>query len=178
MGWQYNYMFIAAPCTTGQLRLVGGNIANEGRVEVCKSNEWGTVCDEFWSSTDATVVCRVLGYSAQGQTVNQPMIVWSMIKMYVNSDFRCCWTYSFHLGRQCLVMFMFISTDAVAFSNAHFGAGIGTIHLDNVGCTGIETNLIDCPRSTTVICSGGHSEDAGVRCQGLEKWCSDVVFLK
>ena len=65
-------------------------------------------------------------------------------------------------------MYVLISTDAVAFSNAHFGAGIGAIHLDNVGCTGSENNLIDCPRSFIVSCTYGHSEDAGVRCQGLE----------
>ena len=67
---------------------------------------------------------------------------------------------------------MFVSTDAVAFGRAHFGAGIGAIHLDNVGCTGSENNLIDCSRSS-VSCFGGHSEDAGVRCQGLE---NNVVF--
>ena len=59
-------------------------------------------------------------------------------------------------------------TDAVAFSNAHFGAGTGTIYLDDVGCTGSENNLIDCSRSSTVRCSRGHLDDAGVRCQGLE----------
>ena len=59
-------------------------------------------------------------------------------------------------------------TDAVPFSRAHFGAGIGTIYLDNVGCTGSETRLIDCSRSSTVSCLSGHSEDAGVRCQGLQ----------
>ena len=61
-----NYITVSAPCTTGQLRLVGGNIPNEGRVEICMNNAWGTVCDHLWSNTNAMVVCQQLGYSAQG----------------------------------------------------------------------------------------------------------------
>ena len=62
-----------------------------------------------------------------------------------------------------------IPTDAVAFSNSHFGAGIGTIHLNVVSCTGREANLTDCPQIySTRHCFQNHSEDAGVRCQGLK----------
>ena len=70
----HKYNCTIAPCTTGPLRLVGGNVANEGRVEICLNNVWGTVCDDGWSSIDATVVCRQLGYSTQGQTLVQMYI--------------------------------------------------------------------------------------------------------
>jgi len=61
-------------------------------------------------------------------------------------------------------------TDSFAFNGAYFGAGNGTIHLHLVGCTGEETNLTDCPETrSSGYCLQGHSEDAGVRCQGLEK---------
>ena len=52
---------------------------------------------------------------------------------------------------------------AAGLGSAFFGLGTGEIFLDNVGCTGTETSLLDCsPSMTTTACS--HSSDAGVRC--------------
>ena len=56
---------LASPCLQGSVRLLGGT-ATQGRVEICNDNVWGTVCDNFWDTTDAEVICGQLGYSLNG----------------------------------------------------------------------------------------------------------------
>ncbi len=50
-------------CQSGSVRLMDGDAENEGRVEVCLNNHWGTICDDQWDNNDATVVCNQLGYT-------------------------------------------------------------------------------------------------------------------
>ena len=133
--WYAFPFFFAAVCRQGDLRLQGGRNANEGRVEFCNNNAWGTVCDDLWGTQDAQVACRQLGFSANGKVYVQKSLNWPI------------WP----LG-------------AVALTSG-FTNGAGPIWLDNVRCTGLESDLTSCPANAIGQHNCVHIEDAGVRCQ-------------
>ena len=55
-------------CIHGDIRLINGSKENEGRVEVCINEVWGTICDYGWDVADANVACRQAGFSDTGQS--------------------------------------------------------------------------------------------------------------
>ena len=142
-------------CQHGDIKLVNGSNPNEGRVEICINNQWGTVTDDGWSSNETQVVCRQLGYSTDGKT-------WKQLKLKSSSNDILA-TLMCHAGVQYS-------------GSAYFGQGNGSIFLDNVTCNGSEASLLSCSY-TAPTSSDSHSEDVGVKCQG-QQCCTHNIHAR
>jgi len=107
--------------TTGRaqvrVRLVDGPSSDEGRLEVYYNGTWGTVCDDEFDDTDASVACYMLGYAYSGLSIGN-----------------------------------------------HYGAGGGTIWLDNVRCVGWEMSIASCRHNGWGRHNCRHSDDVSVSC--------------
>ena len=116
----------------------------EGRVEICRNNSFGTVCDDRWDILDSQVVCRRLGFETQGR----------MAKVSV-----------------CQCQLLQSTADVVPVKRSPVIYGNDSMNLDiiltNLDCRGTESSLLDCQRNNRVMRHCDHSEDAGVRCGGI-----------
>ena len=53
-------------CTEGDARLMNGYLLQEGRLELCISGVWSTICDTDFDQSDALAACTQLGYDYAG----------------------------------------------------------------------------------------------------------------
>ena len=65
---------LRSSCSTGDVRLVGGENEYEGTVEVCFNQVWGSICGHYrryyynyWDVQDGNVVCGQLGHQRLGK---------------------------------------------------------------------------------------------------------------
>ena len=124
---------------------MGGSSQYEGRVEVCINDQWGTVCDDSWSSTDASVVCRQLGYAYTGGAYKHMNTV-SIKSNYTDKLYHPA---------------------AKAYTSAWFGVGMGPIFLDDVQCSSSASQLLECFSRPILTHDCLHSADASVGCEGI-----------
>ena len=65
-------VFESAAQSSGDLRLVRNGLTSSsytsGRLEIYYSGQWGTVCSDFWDSSNTAVACRHLGFAGSSLT--------------------------------------------------------------------------------------------------------------
>ena len=102
---------------TGNVKLVGGNITSEGRVEYCYDGRWSALCTSYTlSQITASKICFQLGYK-------QP-------------NCKLKYHYSFHIA--------IIHADAAIYKDGRFGASINKPHVRYISCNTNQFNIREC----------------------------------
>ena len=88
-GNQFNEFAVA------DIRLVGGGLPHEGRLEIEVAGIWGTVCDDYVNDADASVACSMLGFGYDHTQVvvtdNCWFIVLGLLLLTIQSMGQVCY---------------------------------------------------------------------------------------
>ena len=125
---------IGSACRDGEVRLVGGRYSGEGRVEVCRNQQWGRVCQDEWDANEAAVMCRQLGFS--GGIAQITGILYNYVSGISTIPFSNLLIQEFPRT--------YLYKDSVKREFQDDNLKSFPIFLDDLGCTGSESNLLEC----------------------------------
>ncbi|CAH2299031.1 lysyl oxidase homolog 3 isoform X2 [Pelobates cultripes] len=170
------------------IRLKGGSRPGEGRVEILKNGQWGTVCDDRWDLQAASVVCRELGFGSAKEALTGARMGQGMGPIHMN-EVRCTglessiWDcqYKNITEEDC----KHTEDAAVKCNSPYMGyertetwywdaSNVTQMVLSGVRCSGNEMSLQQCTHHGTVSCKNtGTRHAAGVICS---ETASDLVL--
>uniref|UniRef100_A0A3Q1H2L3 Lysyl oxidase homolog n=1 Tax=Acanthochromis polyacanthus TaxID=80966 RepID=A0A3Q1H2L3_9TELE len=173
---------------SSNVRLKGGSRVGEGRVEVLKDNEWGTVCDDRWNLQSASVVCRELGFGSAKEALTGGRLGQGMGPIYMNEvkcvgQERSIWNCPFknitsedchHMedaAVRCNIPYMGLENTETWYWDS---SNVTEMVMSGVKCTGSEMSLSQCQHHKTVSCQKAAAKfAAGVICS---ETASDLVL--
>ncbi|XP_019854525.1 PREDICTED: deleted in malignant brain tumors 1 protein-like [Amphimedon queenslandica] len=228
---QYDIGITCEPlCDDGAIQLTEGPKASVGRVEVCINGNWGTICSLYVDNTDASVICRSLGYSSYGAVSLQGYYIeyykshylfnvtcngteesiWNCshstascsgsydatvycqdiltpvanctdgdvrlvggsteyegrVEVCINRAWGTICRYGWSTGDSNVVCRLLGHMGLGSSSYSQFEPGSGPIFMSYVGCSGSESNMLQCYyRQPFQYSFCGHSYDAGISCE-------------
>ena len=125
-----------AALSNGALRLVNtGSTQFGGRLEIYYNSEWGTVCDDGWDSSDATVACRQMGFVGVSDS-DSSRFHYGASRSPLLSDVDCSGSES----------------QLIDCSRAGFWHYCGPSEVVGIICTNSELRLLLCTYSCISIC--------------------------
>lgn len=96
---------------------------------------WSGICDDGWDNTNAYVVCKQLNFA----TISNALLAIAVVTI------------------TCVA-------GSVAFTDSLFGNGNGPLVYSNVACSGSETSITQCSKTTYPDFTCSKNKAAGVKC--------------